>query len=182
MGYFNYFHFQNSFSIFILLLYSNSHLPIHPRHFRYISSHYYSPFVMLYITSFTQFPSTSSYSHPLSFSRLQLILSSSFSSFLNLTIPSMLLIFFASFSDLLHHFLFLLFFFSLQIHARILDRKANFFKNTVEPAYDLNGFSGQTSVQAVLSYCLHVRFLYIKNRFYERFTVNLVRPYSPVWV
>ena len=70
--------FQNSFSILILLLYSNSHLPTHPRHFRFISSHYYSPFVMLYITSFTQFPSTSSYSHPSSSSRLRLISSSSF--------------------------------------------------------------------------------------------------------
>ena len=180
MGYLTICIFQNSFSILISLLYSNS--PTHPPHFIFISSHYYSPFVMLYITSFTQFPSTNSQSHPLSSSRLQLISSSSFSSFLNLTIPSVLLIFFASFSDLLHHFLFLLFFFSLQIHARISDRKANFFRNTVEPAYDLNGFSGQTSIQAVLSYCLHVRFLYIKNRFHERFTVNLVRPYSPVWV
>ena len=109
MGYLTICIFQNSFSILISLLYSNS--PTHPPHFIFISSHYYSPFVMLYITSFTQFPSTSSQSHPLSSSRLQLISSSSFSSFLNLTIPSVLLIFFASFSDLLHHFLFLLFFF-----------------------------------------------------------------------
>ena len=107
--------FQNSFSILISLLYSNSHLPTHSRHFRFISSLYYSPFVMLYITSFTQFPSTSSYSHPSSSSCLRLISSSSSSSSSsfykkNLTIPLVLLIFFASFSDLLHHFLFLLFF------------------------------------------------------------------------
>ena len=92
MGYLTICIFQNSFSILISLLYSNS--PTHPPHFIFISSHYYSPFVMLYITSFTQFPSTGSYSHPLSSSRLQLISSSSFSSFLNLTIPLVLLIFF----------------------------------------------------------------------------------------
>ena len=72
--------FQNSFSILISLLYSNSHLPTQPRHFRFISSYYYSPFVMLYITSYTQFPTTSSYSHPLSSSRMQLISSPSSSS------------------------------------------------------------------------------------------------------
>ena len=92
MGYLTICIFQNSFSILISLLYSNS--PTHPPHFIFISSHYYSPFVMLYITSFTQFPSTGSYSHPLSSSRLQLISSSAFSSFLNLTIPLVLLIFF----------------------------------------------------------------------------------------
>ena len=41
-------------------------------------------------------------------------------------------------------------------------------------------FSGQTSVQAVLSYFLYTRFLCIKNRFDERFTVNPVGPYGPV--
>ena len=63
MGYLIICIFQNSFSILISLLYSNSHLPTHSRHFRFISSLYYSPFVMLYITSFTQFPNSNSYSH-----------------------------------------------------------------------------------------------------------------------
>ena len=109
--------FQNSFSILISLLYSNSHLPTQPRHFRFISSCYYSPFVMLYITSYTQFPTTSSYSHPLSSSRMQLISSPSSSSsssssfFKKISLyHRCFLYFFSSFSDLLHHFLFLLFF------------------------------------------------------------------------
>ena len=109
---------------------SDSHLPTHPSHFRFISSHCYSPFVMRYFLHSSHgflAPSSSSSS------RLRVISSPSSSSylfyliFLNLTIPSVLLIFFASFSDLLHHFLFLLFFFSLQIHAKISDQKANFF-------------------------------------------------------
>ena len=140
--------FQNSFSILISLLYSNSHLPTQPRHFRFISSYYYSPFVMLYITSYTQFPTTSSYSHPLSSSRMQLISSpsssssSSSSSFLKKIshIIGASYIFCFIFGSSSSFFLFIIFF-SLQIHARILDWKANFFKNKVEPAYGLNGFS-----------------------------------------
>ena len=133
MGYFNYFHFQNSFSIFILLLYSNSHLPIHPRHFRYISSHYYSPFVMLYITSYTQFPTTSSYSHPLSSSRMQLISSPSSSSSSSSFLKKISLYHRCFLYFLLHFWIFFIifsfyyFFSSLQIHARISDWKANFF-------------------------------------------------------
>ena len=87
-------------------------------------------------SQFTRFPSTifffllTSVTHLISFISFFLFLF-----FLNLTIPSVLLIFFASFSDLLHHFLFLFFFFSLQIHARISYQKANFFTDIVISYY-----------------------------------------------
>ena len=99
---------------------------------------------------------------------------------------SVLLKFFASSSDLLHQFLsffLLLFFFSLQIHARISNRKIKFHQRlTIGPAYGLNNFSSQTSVQVVLSYFLYSRFSCIKNYFDERFTVNLVETYGSVRV
>ena len=58
-----------------------------------------------------------------------------------LTIPLVLLIFFCFIFGSSSSFSLFIIFFSLQIHARILDWKANFFRNTVEPAYGLNSFS-----------------------------------------
>ena len=101
--------------------------------------------------------------------------------FFNLIIPSIsapqisCFIFGSSSSISLFLFIFLFILFSLQIHARISDRKIKFHRRlTVGLTYGLNGFSGQTSVQLVLSYFLYTRFSCIKNRFYEQFTVNSI--------
>ena len=92
-------------------------LPTHSRHFRFISSRYYFPFVMLYFLhkshgflapSFSLCSCVRLISFPSTFFLLFFLFFIFY--FLNLTIPSVLLIFFTSFSDLLHHFLFYYFF------------------------------------------------------------------------
>ena len=174
-----------------------THPLLHPCDFWFIYSQcfYYSYFVKLYflltrlssISSPVQYP----YSPPLFFLLLMSHVCNCahqifFFFLISSCHQSVLLKFFASSSDLLHQFLsffLLLFFFSLQIHARISNRKIKFHQRlTIGPAYGLNNFSSQTSVQVVLSYFLYSRFSCIKNYFDERFTVNLVEPYGSVRV
>ena len=176
--------FQNSFSILISLLYSNSHLSIHSRHFRFISSLYYSPFVMLYITSFTQFPSTSSYSHPSSSSRLRLISSSSSSFFFLKKISP----YQWCFLYFLLHFRIFFIIFSFYYFFLTLDPCQNFrLESKFLQKYGWIGLRFERFFKLDLgsSGCLILftcPVLVYKKPFYEWFTVNPVGPYGPIRV